>query len=120
MEFANNRPIYRQIVEYAFARILDGQWMPDSRVPSVRELATSMAVNSHTVLKAYDELQRLGIISPRRGMGFFLEPDARRKILEEERREFFDVTLRSLFDRMDSLGIGVEDVVQCYLARNNG
>lgn len=118
MEFNNDRPIYRQIVDYAFARILDGEWQPDSRIPSVRELATAMTVNSHTVLKAYDELERLGIIAPRRGMGFFLESDARDKILAEERREFFDVTLENIFRRMETLGIGIDDIVYGYLNRN--
>ncbi len=118
MEFSNDRPIYRQIVDFAFARILDGDWLPDARVPSVRELATALTVNSHTVLKAYDELERLGIIASRRGMGFFLAADARTKILAEERREFFDVTLANLFSRMETLGIGIDDVVYGYLNRN--
>ncbi len=118
MEFSNDRPIYRQIVDFAFARILDGDWLPDARVPSVRELATALTVNSHTVLKAYDELERLGIIASRRGMGFFLAADARTIILAEERREFFDVTLANLFSRMETLGIGIDDVVYGYLNRN--
>ena len=81
MEFKTDRPIYRQIIDYAFGCILGGGWTPGAKVPSVRELAVELAVNSHTILKAYDHLQDNGIIVPRRGMGFFFgrgRPRARR------------------------------------------
>ena len=39
MEFSDNKPIYRQIVDYSFNRIIDGSWTPGGRIPSVRELA---------------------------------------------------------------------------------
>ena len=62
-EFRTDRPIYRQIVDYACALILKGQWLPGEKIPSVRELAVGMGVNSHTVLKAFDELQQQGLIT---------------------------------------------------------
>ncbi len=50
MEFKPDKPIYRQIIDYAFGCILSGGWRPGEKVPSVRELAVELAVNSHTVL----------------------------------------------------------------------
>lgn len=56
MDFHAEKPIYQQIVDYAFAKILSGEWPEGKRIPSVRELAALMCVNTHTILKAYDYL----------------------------------------------------------------
>lgn len=119
LEFKSDTPIYRQIVEYAYARILSGEWPSGERVPSVRELAASMAVNSHTVLKAYDYLEAHGVIAPRRGMGFFTAPDARERVDADRRENFFDTTLREVFAQMKMLGVGIEDVVEHYRKYEN-
>lgn len=118
MEFKTDRPIYRQIIDYAFGCILGGGWTPGAKVPSVRELAVELAVNSHTILKAYDHLQDNGIIVPRRGMGFFLAEDARERVDAERRREFFDSELHEVFARMDMLGIGIDEIVEAYKTRH--
>ena len=114
MDFKTDRPIYRQIIDYAFGCILGGGWVPGTKVPSVRELAVELAVNSHTILKAYDHLQDNGIIVPRRGMGFYLADDARERVNAERRREFFDTELHDLFARMDMLGISIDEIVAAY------
>lgn len=118
MEFKTDRPIYRQIIDYAFGCILGRGWTPGAMVPSVRELAVELAVNSHTILKAYDHLQDNGIIVPRRGMGFFLAEDARERVDVERRREFFDSELHEVFARMDMLGIGIDEIVEAYKTRH--
>lgn len=118
MEFKTDRQIYRQIIDYAFGCILGGGWTPGAKVPSVRELAVELAVNSHTILKAYDHLQDNGIIVPRRGMGFFLAEDARERVDVERRREFFDSELHEVFARMDMLGIGIDEIVEAYKTRH--
>ena len=118
MEFKTDRPIYRQIIDYAFGCILGGGWTPGAKVPSVRELAVELAVNSHTILKAYDHLQDNGIIVPRRGMGFFLAEDARERVDVERRREFFDPELHEVFARRDMLGIGIDEIVEAYKTRH--
>lgn len=117
MEFKTDRPIYRQIIDFAYSRILSGQWQPGEKVPSVRELSVELAVNSHTVLKAYDHLQAHGIIAPRRGMGFFLADNAPEQVNADRRSEFFDTELEELFKRMDLLGISIDEIVEKYSLR---
>ncbi len=117
MNFNDNKPIYRQIVDFCYAHILAGQWAPGERIPSVREMAGALMVNSHTVLKAYDYLQSRDIIFTRRGMGYFLADDAPEKVEADRRRSFFDDTLRSLFAEMDLLGISIDELVQHYRDR---
>ena len=110
IEFSDNKPIYRQIVDYAFNRIIDGQWPPGERIPSVRELAAELGVNTRTVLKAMDDLQDSGMITPRRGMGFILASDAATKVTDARRREFFEVTVPALCDEMRRLGISPDEL----------
>lgn len=112
MEFNNNKPIYRQIVDYAYNRIIDGVWPPGERIPSVRELAADLGVNTRTVLKAMEDLQDSQIITPKRGMGFILAPDATDKVMAARRTEFFDNTLPAIFDEMRRLGITPDEVLE--------
>ncbi|MDE6120666.1 MAG: GntR family transcriptional regulator [Muribaculaceae bacterium] len=111
MDFKTDRPIYRQITDYAFGCILGGTWRPGEKVPSVRELAVELAVNSHTVLKAYDQLQSREIIVARRGMGFFLAENAPESVMAVLREEFFESTVPALSEQMRRLGISAEELV---------
>lgn len=112
MEFNDNKPIYRQIVDYAFNCIIDRQWPPGEIIPSVRELAAMLGVNTRTVLKAMEELQNLKVIRPKRGMGFVLDPEAVEIVTKVRRREFFDTTLPSLLDEMRRLGISFQELIE--------
>ena len=111
MDFNKSKPIFRQIVDLCYHRILAGDWQPEARVPSVRELGTELAVNSHTVLKAYEVMEKQKVITQKRGLGFFLTSDAPEKVMAEKRKEFYDETLPAIFAEMKSLGIGIDDVV---------
>lgn len=112
MDFNNNKPIYRQIIDYCFGCIISGKWKPDDKIPSVREMAMSMAVNSHTVLKAFEYLQTNGIIYPRRGMGYYLSPEAPELVNATRRKEFYEETLPRMFDEMKMLGISMHDIFE--------
>ena len=57
--------------------LVAGTLRADDPVPSVRELASQLVVNPRTVLQAYQELEREGILYVRRGQGTFIAPDAR-------------------------------------------
>ncbi|WP_297073524.1 GntR family transcriptional regulator [uncultured Duncaniella sp.] len=114
MDFTPNKPIYRQIIDYSFGQILTGAWAAGERIPSVRELSVFLSVNSHTVLKAYEYLQNEGIIVPKRGMGFYLTTDALDHVNQARRQEFFDTTLRDLFNEMKLLDISIDEVIQQF------
>ena len=84
MDFKTNKPIYQQIVDFCFSKILTREWTAGERIVSVRELSTQLAVNSRTVLKAYEYLQAEDIIYPERGMGFYLSKDAMKKVMKKD------------------------------------
>ena len=62
-------PIYRQLVEQVRRLVAAGQMAPGDAMPSVREVAQSLALNPMTVSKAYSLLEMEGLLARRRGMG---------------------------------------------------
>ena len=94
--------------------ILAGTYKEDDRIPSVREYAVLLQVNTNTAVKAYDELARANIIYNKRGLGYFVSPGAKEQILTERRRDFMDNRLPELFRQMRLLGIGIEEVCEAW------
>ena len=114
MDVKTNKPIYQQIVDFCFSKILTKEWRAEERIVSVRELSTQLVVNSRTVLKAYEYLQIEGIIYPERGMGFYLAKDAAKRVMKIQKKEFFENQLTDTFHIMDLLGVDIEDIVERY------
>ena len=65
-------PIYLQIADGIRAGIAAGLHRPGETLPSLRALAIEVQVNPNTVQKAYDELEREGLVYSRRGRGLFV------------------------------------------------
>jgi len=66
------RPIWRQIEENVRNLVASGALRPSTSMPSVRELARSLAVNPATVAKAYQRLTDAGVLAVRRGDGTYV------------------------------------------------
>ncbi|MEW6244926.1 MAG: GntR family transcriptional regulator [Bacillota bacterium] len=77
-------PIYLQIVEQMRQAAATGLLASGEQLPSVRELALSLTVNPNTVARAYQELERDGVIAVVRGVGTFVS-DSPPKLSEKER-----------------------------------
>lgn len=110
MDFAENIPIYLQIRDYCHAEIVDGRWAVGERIPSTKDLAMQLAVNNRTVMRAYDELAAEGVVTQRRGMGYYVAADAAGLILSARRREFLEVTVPQLARTMAQLGLTLDDI----------
>ena len=119
MEFKDNKPIYMQIADLCFHKILKREWKEEERIPSVRELAVGLEVNPNTVMRSYDYLQSEDIIYSKRGMGYFANTGAFEHTLELQRKSFFEIDLVEIFNTMNLLNIKVEDVVAAYNKHNN-
>jgi GntR family transcriptional regulator len=65
-------PIYEQIVRQVHAALASGRLSPGEQVPSHRDLATRLAINHLTVKRAYEQLERDGLLQTRRGLGTFV------------------------------------------------
>lgn len=119
MTFSNDKAIYIQMADRLCDDILAGTYSDDDRVPSVREYAVNLEVNTNTAVKAYDQLARDGIIYNKRGLGYFVTPGAKDSIMQARRKAFLCDTLPSLFRDMRLLGIGIDDVVSEWNRREN-
>ena len=117
MTFSNDKAIYVQMADRLCDEILAGKYQDDDRIPSVREYAVLLEVNTNTAVKAYDELARANIIYNKRGLGYFVTPGAKKQILKERKKEFMKERLPELFRQMQLLGITLEDVKVAYEAQ---
>ena len=114
MIFTNDKPIYIQMADRLCDEILADKFKDDDRIPSVREYAVLLEVNTNTAVKAYDELSRANVIYNKRGLGYFVTPGAKKQILKERKRAFMKERLPELFRQMQLLGITLEDVKVAY------
>jgi len=114
MNFTNDKAIYIQMADRLMDEILADKYKDDDRIPSVREYAVLLEVNTNTAVKAYDELSRANIIYNKRGLGYFVTPGAKKQILKERKQQFMAERLPELFRQMRLLGITLEDVKVAY------
>jgi GntR family transcriptional regulator len=78
-------PIYRQIVDQVRLAVATGALLPGEAVPSVRSLADRLVVNANTVVKAYAELVRDGVLESHHGLGYFVA--AKRQVYSRAERQ---------------------------------
>ncbi len=79
-------PVYRQMIDQFKYYVASGALKPGEQLPSIRELAQSVAVNPTTVVRVYTELEREGVIEVRHGKGAFVDDGARRMTASERER----------------------------------
>jgi len=78
--------VYVQIESLVQFAVASGQLKPGDQLPSIRELAEKIGVNQNTVAKSYRDLEVMGVIYTRRGMGVFVNKGTEAKCRENSRR----------------------------------
>ena len=101
MQFKENQTIYLQIAERISDEILLGHY-------------ALVEVNANTVMRSYEFLQTQGIIFNKRGIGFFVSPDAKIKIKSYRRNEFLKNELQRFFIQIYTLNISMEEIDLMY------
>ena len=114
MNYNTNQSIFVQIAERICDRVLSGDYQADARIPSVRELAVEMEGNPNTVMRSYERLQANGIIYNKRGIGYFISPDAEKEIRRMRHNQFVEEVLPSVFKEMHLLGVDLEELANAY------
>lgn len=105
MDFHSEKPIYLQIADRFSEAILSGSLKADERIPSVREYGAEIGVNPNTVMRVYEKLTASEILYNKRGIGYFVAPDAREKILKAQQEEFLKVEVPAIRRKMELLGL---------------
>lgn len=114
MEFREQEAIYKQIVRYFEENILKNKWSTDEKVLSVRSLAIELEVNPNTIMRAYSLLQDNEILYNKRGIGFFVCPDAKHNIIKERRNKFINQKLPELFKEMHLINFSFDELSTFY------
>ena len=83
----SDEPLYAQISRQIRAKILSRDLAGGDGLPSIRGLAKEQRVSVITVQRAYDDLEREGLLRSRRGKGFWVSaiPEGRKHTMAEER-----------------------------------
>ena len=106
INYNDSRPIYEKVKDSLRRLILTGALPPDSRLPSVRELAVSLTIN--TSQRADRELEAEGCIVSVPGKGSFVARDGAAR--EQRKRELTE-RLRALAKEFDALGVRREELI---------
>ena len=110
----DSRPIYVQIMDEIRRAVVRGSLRAEDPLPSVRELSAELVVNPRTVLQAYRELERDGVVYVRRGQGTFVSP-ASHADAAERTALIRDAAKRALLEARRS-GLGLEDLIETIRA----
>lgn len=78
-------PIYEQIASQIIFAVAASDLVVGDLVPSVRDLASQLVVNPNTVVRAYQELERAGVIETRRGLGMAVAEGAEKACLDRRK-----------------------------------
>ena len=108
LDHGDHRPIYEQIKEKIKELIIKGVLKEDDKVPSVRELASSLTINPNTIQKAYRDLESEGYIYSLRAKGSFVSP--RGVVVKKSDTEGIAAEYRALVSKIKFLGISKEEL----------
>jgi GntR family transcriptional regulator len=114
MNFKDKEAIYLQIAAYVSEHITLGEWLPEEKIPSVRDLAIKLQVNPNTVMRTYEYLQNQEILFNKRGLGIFVAPDAISKIKDIRKERFLQQELPDFFRSLYLLDISLDEVKKRY------
>lgn len=104
------QPIFLQIRQKLIAMILNDQTREGEALPSIRQIATDLAVNPLTVTRAFQSLVDQEIVESRRGLGMYVVQGARERLLVHERKAFLEEEWPSVKARIETLGLSSEDL----------
>ena len=107
--FDDRMPIYRQIILQFNRAFVRGDIKPGDRIPSIRELSVLLKVNTNTIQRVYQEMEREGLIISKRGTGYFLTED--KGMLETTRKYLAYDSLRRFLDEMRALGLSDKEII---------
>jgi GntR family transcriptional regulator len=99
-------PLYLQVADVLREQIGSGELLEGDAVPSLRVTAAELRVNVHTVGKAYQLLEREGVLLRRRGEPYRVGPSAHVAV------QLIQEDIRALLDRADSLNLDPNEVLR--------
>jgi GntR family transcriptional regulator len=115
-------PIYEQIVRQVIFGVASGSLETGALIPSVRDLAQRLLVHPNTVARAFQELERRGVVMAKRGRGMEVTPEAQ-SLCQSQRQDLVRGRIREALREAASSALPPEDIrrlVEEELTRVNG
>ena len=111
LDYRDGRPLYQQVKDSLRRMMLTGLLPPDEKLPSVRSLATQLAINPNTIQRAYSELEAEGYIYSVTGKGSFAAAGG-----GERPRRIRELTqqLKPVLEELKTLGYTQEALLQLW------
>ena len=103
------RPIYDQIVQAVKNSIVNHELQAGDMLPSIRSLARDLGISVITTKRAYEELEKQGLIYSEQGKGFFVN-EVNQSLLLESRLKEYEKRLRDMIREAKGLGLSPEEV----------
>jgi len=107
---ASGEPIYSQIVGRVRGAILSGELAPGTMLPSIRQLAKDLQISVITTKRAYEELEKEGLIDSVVGKGSFVS-GANEAFIREQRLRAMETKLLEAIKEGKSLGLSLEEII---------
>jgi GntR family transcriptional regulator len=105
-------PIYRQIQDQIRLAIASGGLQPGEQLPTVRALAVDLAVNPNTIIKAYSELEREGVLTTEQGSGTFVGAATQEPMSKGERRDKLESLCTEFLAHAARYGFSPREIVE--------
>ena len=113
---ADGVPIYRQIINQIKYLIASGLLRTDEELPPIRTLALQLRVTPNTIVKAYDELEKSGLLHKRRGAGTYVS-EGRPMLADVERQRIIEQRIDALLAEAHQLSFTTEEILQMVRER---
>lgn len=106
---ASGQPIYAQITEQIRGKILSGELQEGEMLPSIRLLARELQISVITTKRAYEDLEKAGLICTQQGRGSFVSVQ-NRELFREQALKRVEEHLQSAIDAARSSGVDVHQL----------
>ncbi|MDE5780920.1 MAG: GntR family transcriptional regulator [Lachnospiraceae bacterium] len=104
-----DKPIYEQIIIQIKNSIISGELQQKEMLPSIRTLAKELQISVITTKRAYEELEKEGLIYGIAGKGFFVS-DKNIDILREKKIQMLEEKLMDIVSECTDAGLSIEDI----------
>ena len=111
LNYRDSRPIYEQVRDGLRRLVVSGAIAPGDKLPSVRQMAASLAINPNTIQRAYEALEQEGYVYSVPGKGSFA---AHRKEMDGRRKEELLRQLDAIAEELRFFGVTGEDIARRY------
>jgi len=108
----DTRPIFVQIAERIENDIIAGELPEESQVPSTNQFASFYQINPATAAKGVNLLVDQGILYKKRGLGMYVAPGARARLLEQRREQFYEQYVAPMLQEAEKLGVTTEQLTE--------